>query len=86
MDAVIKGLPGVRSYQDDLLVFGKTKEEHDGRLMKLLQVLQTRNVRINMEKSLIGVRQLKYLGYVIDGQGIHAVSYTHLTLPTILLV
>ena len=71
MDAVIKGLPGVRSYQDDLLVFAKTREEHDGRLMKLLQVLQTRNVRINVEKSLIGVRQLKYLGYVIDGQGIH---------------
>lgn len=72
MDSMIKGLPGVRSYQDDLLVSGTTKEEHDGRLLKLLQILQRRNVRINAEKSLIGVRHLKYLGYVIDGQGIHA--------------
>ena len=72
MDAIIKGLAGVRSYQDDLLVFGKTIEEHDGRLLKLLQVLHKRNVRINPDKSLIGVQQLKYLGYVINGQGIHA--------------
>ena len=41
-------------------------------MLKLLQILQRRNVRINAEKSLIGVRHLKYLGYVIDGQGIHA--------------
>ena len=71
MDYIIQGLTGTRSYQDDLLVFGASKEEHDTRLLKLLRVLNQRNVRINAEKSLIGVRQLNYLGYVIDGQGIH---------------
>lgn len=72
MDSCIRGLPGTRSYQDDLLVFGETKEQHDDRLLKLLRVLHKCNVRINPEKSLIGVQQLSYLGYVIDGRGIHA--------------
>ena len=71
MDAIIQGLDGVRSYQDDLMVTGATKEEHDARLLKLLKVLHQRNIRINAEKSLISVSHLKYLGYVIDSQGIH---------------
>lgn len=71
IDKVIHGLPGVRSYQDDILVFANTRVQHDERLLNLLRVLQEKNIQINEKKSIFRVSSLKYLGYLIDGNGIH---------------
>ena len=71
IDKVIENLTGVRSYQDDIIVFGETKKEHDQRLLSLLKALQSYNVKINAKKSVFGVTSLDYLGYSIDGKGIH---------------
>ena len=60
MDAIIKDLKGVKSYQDDLLVYGRTKEEHDQRLLKLLERLSDYNVKINSKKSIFGVNQVTW--------------------------
>ena len=35
---------------DDILVYGKTKEEHDKNLGRVLQVLKLHNVTLNKEK------------------------------------
>ena len=47
IDEVITNLPGVRSYQDDIIVHATSLKEHDGRLLQLLKVLDKHNVRIN---------------------------------------
>ena len=70
IDGVISNLRGTRSYQDDILVFGKDRQEHDDRLLQLLQVLKARNILINAKKSQFGLTKLNYLGYTVDGDGI----------------
>ena len=39
MDSVLTGIPGVCVYLDDLLVSGKTKQEHDKNLDLVFTVL-----------------------------------------------
>jgi hypothetical protein len=70
IDKLIHGLSGVRAYQDDLLVFGSSSEEHDSRLKALLMRLYQHNVKINSTKSVFKVPRIKYLGYYVDGHGI----------------
>lgn len=70
INEILQNLHGVRSYQDDLIVFGHTIDEHNQNLLQLLRALDKHNVQINMKKSQFAVTQMKYLGYVISGQGI----------------
>ena len=70
IDDVISGIEGVKAYQDDLIVFGSTTDEHYRRLTTLLRRLNDRNVRINPKKSVFAVSKLRFLGYCVDGQGI----------------
>ena len=72
IDHLLSGLSNTRAYQDDIIVYGKSKQEHDKHLLRLLQTLNEANVRINAKKSEIGVKKLKYLGYIINGEGISA--------------
>ncbi|VDP21430.1 unnamed protein product [Echinostoma caproni] len=45
-DIIIKGLDGVLAYQDDVLIFGPNKKEHDARLTQLLERFAAGNVAI----------------------------------------
>lgn len=71
IDGIIQDLPGVRSYQDDIIVYGNSQQQHDDRLYQLLDALNDSNVQINQKKSVFSVPSLTYLGYSIDGDGIH---------------
>lgn len=52
---------GVEIYVDDILVWGKTKQEHDFRLMQVLNRAQQINVKFNKDKCRFGLNQIKYL-------------------------
>ena len=52
---------------DDILVYGKTKEEHDKNLGRVLQVLKLHNVTLNKEKCEFSQRRVKFLGQIVDG-------------------
>ena len=47
---------------------GSTEKEHDERMMKVLNVLQENNVKINKSKSEFKVSSIEYLGYKISGK------------------
>jgi len=70
MQQITLDLPGVLVYLDDILVFGNTEKEHDERLEALNKKLVEFNVKLNMEKSLIKSRQVKFLGHVLTEKGI----------------
>lgn len=70
IDSIIARVTGTRAYQDDIIVSGATQAEHDANLFQLLQTLQEHNVQINTKKSVFKVNQLKYLGYILTGEGI----------------
>lgn len=72
INQILGNLPGVKAYQDDIIVYAHSQYEHNQRLLRLLQVLQKYNVRINAQKSEFSVSSLKYLGYILDSKGISA--------------
>ena len=48
MSDLLSGLGGVTCMMDDILVYGRTNEEHDNRLQEVLQRIQDAGVTLNM--------------------------------------
>ncbi|GBG71078.1 hypothetical protein CBR_g8377 [Chara braunii] len=57
-------------YLDDILVFSKTPQEHQGHLRQVLEKLREANFKINAKKCEWVKTQVLYLGHVLDGDGI----------------
>ncbi|GBG72323.1 hypothetical protein CBR_g11902 [Chara braunii] len=57
-------------YLDDILVFSKTLEEHQGHLRQVLEKLREANFKINAKKCDWAKTQVLYLGHVLDGDGV----------------
>ena len=67
---VLQGCRGVRNISDDIIVFGKTRDEHDQNLETVLQRLQQSNLTLNQEKCLFGVNKLKFFGHEVAASSI----------------
>ena len=70
MDRILQGLP-VACYLDDILIAGKSKEEHDHRLAQVLQRLAQSGVHLQKEKCSFNQTEVEYLGHRVDTTGIH---------------
>jgi hypothetical protein len=57
---------------DDVLVFGQDEDEHHRRLTMALQKIQSAGVTLNQDKCEFGKKQLRFLGHIINGDGIRA--------------
>ena len=55
---------------DDILVHGKTQEEHYSRLHEVLWRIQRSGLTLNKEKCFFSLPEVKFLGQVIDSEGI----------------
>ena len=71
MEELLKDIPGVFLYLDDILISGATEIEHMERLRLVLEALQTAGLKLSIEKCTISVPSVTYLGYMIDKEGIH---------------
>lgn len=60
----------VQVYVDDMVVKSKKLEDHPRDLAEALSIFRTFGMKLNPEKCMFGVRQTKFLGYVISEQGI----------------
>ena len=56
---------------DDVLIYGADKAEHDSHLRAVLERLQTAGVTLNAQKCVFNKRRIRFLGHIIDGNGIH---------------
>ncbi|GBG83189.1 hypothetical protein CBR_g36805 [Chara braunii] len=57
-------------YLDDILVFSRTLEEHQGHLKQVLEKLREANFKINEKKCEWAKTQVLYLGHVLNGDDI----------------
>ncbi len=60
----------IRVYIDDILVWGSTREEHDSRLEKVLDVIKSNNLNLNKHKCEIGVNERTFLGDRLTHRGV----------------
>jgi hypothetical protein len=65
----LQGLSGVQNIADDIIVYGKTREEHDINLDKCLQRLFDRGFRLNQSKCSFLTRTLKFFGQIFSASG-----------------
>lgn len=55
---------------DDILVWGKTKEEHDGNLTAVLTRCRESHLSLNLKKCVFLQAEVRYLGHVFTTDGL----------------
>nr|VZI49822.1 unnamed protein product [Spirometra erinaceieuropaei] len=68
IDHVLRGLPFVYAYTDDLLVASRNEEEHKDHLALVFDRLDKFGVVINPSKCVLGVPSLEFLGHQVDSE------------------
>ena len=71
MDTILQGIDGVACYIDDIIITGKTPEEHLAHLEDVLKSLQKHGIRVKLPKCQFLRPSVTFLGHVIDADGIH---------------
>lgn len=66
---ILGGCKGVKNYLDDILIHGKTKEEHDANLTEVRARLRDHNVKLNETKCVFASQSVKFLGFVLTPEG-----------------
>ena len=70
MEVMMEGLEGVRVYMDDIVVWGKTVEEHDRRLNTVKDRIIKYNLLMNWKKCQIRMKELKFIGEMLSKDGV----------------
>ncbi|XP_063366280.1 uncharacterized protein K02A2.6-like [Cydia amplana] len=70
IEKLLLGCEGVINFMDDILVYGRDKEEHDARLQQVISVLNDNNVVLKQEKCIIGVTKVHFLGHELSAEGV----------------
>ena len=72
MSRILGGLAGVVCQMDDVLIFGRNREDHDVRLEAALTRIKSAGITLNEDKCLFGQEKIQFLGHTIDKNGITA--------------
>ena len=70
MGELLEGLEGVVCLMDEVLIFGRDQQEHDARLIEVLERIQSAGVTFNAEKCELSKPSLKFLGHCINRDGV----------------
>ena len=75
---ILRDIPGVSVYQDDILVCAKNIEEHDQRLETVFNIIEKSGLKLN--KATCSLRQsgLDFLGHWISKDGVSVQPYTRI--------
>lgn len=68
--SIFDKIEGSDIYIDDLIIWGRNKQEHDLRLKKVLDTARENNVKFNLNKCKFGQKEIKYMGHIINNKGI----------------
>lgn len=70
MDEVLRGLPFVFCYLDDVLVASRSVEEHRCHLMQVFERIKKFGLVVNLKKSEFGTSSIDFLGHHVTSEGI----------------
>ena len=67
---IIAGIEGCANSQDDIMIWGASKEENDQRLRACLTRIRKRGLKLNQTKCIFASRSLTFLGHTISADGL----------------
>ena len=70
MNDIFHNMPAVIVYIDDILIFMKTKRDHDKIVMEVLHRLKENDLFVKQEKCFFKVQEVEMLGLIIGPDGI----------------
>jgi hypothetical protein len=70
MEGILRDIPNVLVYIDDLLVHTDTHEKYLQVLDQVLAQLHKNHLKINLEKCVFGNKEVSYLGFTLTPEGI----------------
>ncbi len=69
MEQLFAGLP-CEIVVDDILIWGRTHEEHDDRLRQVLNKIRAINMKLNPDKCKFRVNSVQYVGHLLTADGV----------------
>ncbi|KIH62547.1 reverse transcriptase [Ancylostoma duodenale] len=69
MNKMVAGLRGVATYLDDILVCGRTEQEHMENLLALFERIAEYGFKVRIEKCSFAKPEIRYLGFIVDRNG-----------------
>ena len=70
MDEIFENMQGVTPLIDDVIIHGRTQEEHDQNLRAALDKATESKLRLNADKLTVGEKEVEYFGHLITADGL----------------
>ncbi|XP_036346123.1 uncharacterized protein K02A2.6-like [Rhagoletis pomonella] len=70
IETLLRNIPGVLPYFDDIVLMGKTEAELAARLHEVFSRFNTAGLRLRKDKCSFGVSSIEFLGFKLDSLGI----------------
>ena len=64
---ILEGMPGVRSYVDDIVIYSDSSEDHIKTLKELFGRLRKARITARPTKCLLGASRMEFLGHQVGG-------------------
>ena len=71
MDQILENIKGATGISDDVVVYGKTEEEHDESLRNLMKAAKENGLVFNSEKCTIKTSSITFFGAKYTPEGVH---------------
>ena len=70
IDSIFFDIPGVTGIVDDMIIYGRDDQEHDGNLLNLLEVCRNNNLMLNAEKMQFRLPKVSFFGHTWSDKGL----------------
>ena len=70
LDAIFLSIPGVTGIADDMIIYGKTDQEHDQHLVNFLEVCRKNTLTLNPDKMQFRLPQASFFGHQWSARGL----------------
>ena len=70
LDEIFHNVPDVTGIADDMVIYGKSIEEHDKHFLNFLSIVRKSNLRLNASKLQFQLKKVSFFGYNWSSKGI----------------
>ena len=63
LDEIFHNVPGVTGIVDDMVIYGKSIEEHDNHFLNFLSIVRKNNLKLNASKLQFQLKEVSFFGH-----------------------